>query len=96
MEVRTQESVAGLYRAPVLEYGTRSPLVVSPVDPPQTIISCPVHTPVWPMRGGATLVVAVAVQVSVTGLYRPPVPSKARLFVAPPQTIISEPVQTAV
>ena len=41
------------------------------------------------------LVVFVAIQVSVTGLYRPPVTSPSELSV-PPQTIISLPVQTAV
>jgi hypothetical protein len=41
------------------------------------------------------LVVLVAVQLSVSGLYFPPVFKKLRVSV-PPQTIISVPVQTAV
>ena len=45
-------------------------------------------------RSGA-LVVLVAVQVSVLGLYLPPV-LKTPLLPRPPQTIISPPVQTAV
>jgi hypothetical protein len=40
-------------------------------------------------------VVLIAVQVSATGSYRPPVVTTP-LVVSPPQTIISLPVQTAV
>jgi len=59
-------------------------------SPPQTIISVPVHTAVCWSRAAGALVVLVAVQLSVPGLYRPPV------FKTLPQTIISLPVHTAV
>jgi len=48
---------------------------------------------VWLTRPDGALVVLVAVQLFVFGLYFPPVLSKAPLL---PQTIISLPVQTAV
>ena len=41
--------------------------------PPQTIIRLPVHTAVWPHRLSGALVVLVAIQLSVPGLYLPPV-----------------------
>jgi hypothetical protein len=41
--------------------------------PPQTIISLPVQTAVWSVRAVGTLVVPVAIQLSVSGLYLPPV-----------------------
>jgi hypothetical protein len=63
--------------------------------PPQTIISLPVQTAVCCSRALGALVVLVAVQVSVLGLYLPPV-LKALLPLPPHQTIISPPVQTAV
>jgi hypothetical protein len=63
-------------------------------DPPQTIISLPVHTVVCEYRPSGALVVLVAVQLSVFGLYRPPVLKE--VTPNPPQTIISLPVHTAV
>ncbi len=48
------------------------PPLVSAV-PPQTIISLPVHTAVCTLRASGALVVLVAVQLLVTGLYLPPV-----------------------
>ena len=76
--VAAQLSVLGLYLPPVF---------VSPTPnwyPPQTIISLPVHTAVWPPRPVGALVVLVTVQLSVLGLYLPPVfPTPC-----PPQTII--------
>jgi hypothetical protein len=60
--------------------------------PPQTIISLPVHTAVCLPRPSGALAVLVATQLSVLGLYRPPVLKE----LPPPQTIISLPVQTAV
>ena len=42
-------------------------------SPPQTIISLPVHTAVCPHRPSGALVLLVAIQLSVPGLYRPPV-----------------------
>jgi hypothetical protein len=84
--VGVQLSVAGLYLPPVLK---KLP-VSSP--PPQTIIiiSLSAHTAACPPRPVGALVVLVAVQLSVLGLYLPPVLSPA------PQMIISLPVQTAV
>ena len=63
-------------------------------SPPQTIISLPVHTAVGPRRAVGALVVLVAVQLSVLGLYLPPVFNQ--LSAPPPQTTIWLPVQTAV
>jgi hypothetical protein len=56
------------------------------------IISLPVHTAVWANRPLGALVMLVAVQLSVLGLYFPPVFKK----LPPAQTIISLPVHTAV
>jgi hypothetical protein len=47
--------------------------------PPQTIISLPAHTAVCPARASGALVVLVAVQVSVLGLYLPPVLPTSKL-----------------
>ena len=63
--------------------------------PPQTIISLPVHTAFGLNRLAGALVVLVAVQLSVPGLYLPPVFKSLTPF-PPPQTIIWLPVQTAV
>ena len=63
--------------------------------PPQAIISLPVHTAVWEERAAGALVVLVAVQLSMPGLYLPPV-LKMLLIPTPPQTIIWLPVHTAV
>jgi hypothetical protein len=46
-------------------------------------------------RAAGALVVLVGVQLSVAGLYLPPL-LKSLLGFCPPQTIISVPVQTAV
>ena len=63
-----------------------------PTDlPPQTIISVPVQTAVCCNRATGTLVVLVAVQLSLPGLYLPPVSNKIELVPIPPQTIISLP-----
>src|SRR5205809_17921 len=62
--------------------------------PPHTIISFPVQTAVCASRAWAAFMVLVAVQLSVPGLYRPPVCTTP--FPIPPQTIISVPVHTAV
>ena len=64
------------------------------LSPPQTIISLPVHTNVCDSRPTGAVVVSVALQVSVLGLYLPPVLKEVQQFV-PPQIIISSPVQTA-
>ena len=42
--------------------------------PPQTIIWVPLQIAVWPYRASGALVVVVAVQLLVLGLYLPPVP----------------------
>src|SRR6266436_8880905 len=44
-----------------------------PLDPPQTIISAPVQTAVCRYRPSGALLRLVAVQLSVLGLYLPPV-----------------------
>jgi hypothetical protein len=75
--------VLGLYRPPLAE------------PPPQTIISLPVQTAVWPDRAEGALVVLVAVQLFVPGLYLPPVLKEVKKL-TPPQTIISLPLHTAV
>jgi hypothetical protein len=59
------------------------------------IISLPVQTAVWLSRADGALLVLVTVQLSVAGLYLPPV-FRLLLKFFPPQTIISLPVQTAV
>src|SRR6266481_352503 len=64
--------------------------------PPHMIITLPVHTAVWNSRAAGALVRLVAVQLSVLGLYLPPVFKKTKPWPNPPQTIISLPVQTAV
>jgi hypothetical protein len=63
--------------------------------PPQTIISLPVHTALCSSRGEGALVVLVAIQLSVLGLYLPPVLQSLNVESPPPQTIISPPVHTA-
>jgi hypothetical protein len=87
--VAIQLSPPGLYLPPVFKW-----LLVA-LAPPQTIISLPVHTPVWSSRPSGALVVLVAVHVSVLRLYLPPVVTKV-LPSNPPHTIISLPVHTAV
>jgi hypothetical protein len=59
------------------------------------IISLPVQTATWPSRVSGALVRLVAVQLSVLGLYLPPLLKKLQQS-APPHTIISLPVHTAV
>ena len=67
MEVAVQESDDGAYRPPVF-------VQVLPVYPPQTIISVPVQTAVYPQRPEGQLdPVDVAIQESDDGVYRPPV-----------------------
>ena len=78
------------YLAPVFEE-----FLLLPTDPPQTTISLPVQTAVCECRAAGALLMAVAVQLSVSGVYLPPV-SKSSKPVVPPQTIISLLVQTVV
>jgi hypothetical protein len=59
------------------------------------IISPPVQTAVCPTRAVGALLVLVAVQLSVLGVYLPPVFKKIGMSI-PPQMIISVPVQTTV
>jgi hypothetical protein len=59
------------------------------------IISVPVQIAVCSHRADGEFVVLVAVQVSVLGLYLPPV-FKKKLSLYPPQTIISLLLHTAV
>jgi hypothetical protein len=56
----------------------------------------PVHTAVCKSRPVGALVVLVAVQLSVAGLYLAPVLKKFPMKSLPPQTIIALPVQIAV
>src|SRR5205809_362489 len=75
------------------------PPVFRQQHPPQTIISVPVQTAVWSSVAEGALVVLVAVQLSVMGLYLPPDNSyggSQKRFVQPPQMIISPLIQTAV
>ena len=71
------------------------PASVMPEHEPQTIILVPVQTAVCRSRGVGALVVEVATQESVDGLYLPPVFSLP-ITPDPPHMIISVPVQTAV
>ena len=66
--VAVQLSVLGLYLPPVFNIRPLPGLY-----PPQTIISLPVQTAVCTTRAVGALVVLVAVQLSVLGLYLPPV-----------------------
>ena len=69
-------------------------LTAAGLAPPQTIISVPVQTAVGTYRAVGASVVLVAVQLSGSGLYLPPVLKIVGGF-HPPQTIISLPVHTA-
>ena len=64
--VLLQRLCAGSYRPPVSNE-------VVPSRPPHTTISLPVHMAEWPVRAEGAVLVLVAVHVSATGLYRPPV-----------------------
>src|SRR6185369_14860306 len=88
VEVGVHVSVAGSYRPPVPVWPGEAPSY-----PPHTIIRFPVQTAVWSWRAAGALALAVGVQVSVAGLYRPPV--FKTVAVDPPHTIIRLPVQTA-
>ena len=84
MLVAVQLLVPGLYLPPVFN-GSKF------ANPPQTIISVPVHTAVLPPRASGALTVLITVQLLVPRLYLPPEVSPLL-----PQTIISVPVHTAV
>ena len=77
------------YLPPVLS------LIGSPGVPPQIIISLPVHAAVCHDRAEGASVIVVGVQLSLSGVYRPPVLSSSGV-VTPPQIIISLPVHTTV
>src|SRR5262245_16643723 len=64
------------------------------VSPPHTIISLPLQTAVCTLRPAGALVVLVAVQLSVLGLYLPPVSKEWPKVPSPPHTIISLPLHT--
>src|SRR6266850_2125023 len=66
--VGAQPSVAGSYLAPSLKSITGQQKT-----PAQTIISLPVHTALWAARPSTLFGTPVAVQLSVSGLYLPPV-----------------------
>ena len=65
MAAGAQVLLVGLYRRPLA--------IAEPLLPPQTIISLPVQTAVCKYRPVGAVVVLVAVQLSVPGLYLPPV-----------------------
>ena len=75
----------GLSRPPVL-------LGELKLLPPQTIISLPVHTAVWPLRPDGALEILVAVQLSSPGIYRPP----ELIEELPPHMSITRAAHTAV
>ena len=64
--------------------------------PPHTIISLPVHTAVCDSLASGALVMLVAVQLSLIGLYLAPVFVFCPESSLPPHTIISLPVHTVV
>src|SRR2546426_1160061 len=72
------------------------PVLVRGNPPPQTIISLPIQTAVCRSRPSGALFVLVRIQVSVLGLYLPPVFKKVGPKAFPPQTIISPSARTAV
>ena len=86
MLVGVQLLALGLYLPPVFKGPGPDKAM-----PPQMIISLPVHTAVWDARSAGALLVLVAIQLLVVGLYLPP-----DLSLVAPQMIISVPVQTAV
>jgi hypothetical protein len=59
MLVAVQLSVAGLYLLPVFVFGG-----VEKLAPPQTIISLPVQTALWPSRAVGAFTIVVGVQLS--------------------------------
>jgi hypothetical protein len=67
--VAVQLSVLELYLPPLF----KSLVQLEPLHPPQTIISVPAHTAVNCCRALGAFVVLVAVQLSLLGLYLPPV-----------------------
>jgi hypothetical protein len=89
--VAIQLSVAALYLPPVLKS-----IAGQQKTPPQTIISAPAHTAVCESRRDGALLRLVATQLSVLGLYLPPVFESLNVSSTPPQTIISLSVHTAV
>ena len=83
--VAVQLSVLGLY----LPAGVRNARCRDIL--PQTIISLPVHTAVWPPRASGALVVLVAVQLSVLGLYLPAGVQSAAIDLCGGAQVISAP-----
>ena len=69
---------------------------MSPLSPPHMTISEPVQTAVWPLLTDGQIVPGeVGTQLSVEGVYRPPVFRLEPLPMLPPQMIISLPVHIA-
>jgi hypothetical protein len=77
--------VVGSYLPPVFKISLLMPVKY---HPPQTIMTWPSHTAVCSSRPWGALMVLVAVQVSVPGLYLPPVSKTLPKRSDPPQTII--------
>jgi hypothetical protein len=67
-----------------------------PMLPPQTIISLPVQIAVCESRAAGALMRLVGIQLSIPGLYLPPVFKRPKSELNPPHTIIWLPVHTAV
>ena len=89
--VAVQLSVLGLYLPPVFKpYEKRRRGILHP----RRSFHCRSRLPCDCARPAGAFVVLVAVQLSVPGLYLPPVFKSSNSN--PPQTIISLPVQTAV
>src|SRR5437867_10822481 len=84
-----QVSATGSYWPPVFTGAD------SWTPPAQTSIRLPVHTAVWRVRPEGALIVDTEVQLSVRGLYLPPV-SATLPASCPRQTTMLDPVQTAV
>ena len=91
MLVGVQPSVPALYLPPVL-----NSIPGQQKTPPQTIISLPVHTAARESRGEGAPMVLVAIQLSASGLYLPPLFVSLKVESVPPQTIISLPLQIVV
>ena len=90
MLVAVQVSVPGLYLPPVFKVAAAGIKLR-----PRRSFRCRSRPPYAQSRASGALVVLVAVQLSVLGLYLPPVLRTKLIPSCPPQTIISLPVHTA-
>ncbi len=88
LEIARQVSAVGLYAAPSLS------VLPSESTPPQTIISVPVQTALWPLRALGAPVALMAAQLCGENVSFLPSPSTDALS-RPPNTIMALPVLTA-